>query len=90
MHDLRHYRYHDAARDRLELITSTKYVGAPYFTDTESNTLLVTVIEPRTGRTLDDDLDAFSTRKLEEKELDRMQGRQTIYLGAGKYGERHL
>jgi hypothetical protein len=72
MHDLRHYRPNDAARDCLELITSAKYVGAPYFADTEANILLATVTEPGTGRTLDGDLDAFLEWKL-GKGKDRMQ-----------------
>lgn len=52
-------------------MTETYYIGPPYFSATEADTILHTVDETESGKTLKEPLDKFLVRK-SEKRLESM------------------
>lgn len=62
MYDLRNFRSNAASRARLDAVVSLDYIGQPYFSDAEAETLRNTVVEG--GLILTEALDIFFQQKL--------------------------
>jgi hypothetical protein len=62
MYDLRNFRSNKASRTRLDAVISLDYIGQPYFSDDEAQTLRNTIVEG--GSTLQEALDSFFRLKL--------------------------
>ena len=70
IHDLRFFRSNTTtSRFRLDWVVDTYYIGWPYFSDTEVQQVLHTVVDAKSGKTLQQTLDDFFSKKL-EKRLD--------------------
>jgi hypothetical protein len=65
MYDLRNFRSNKTNRARLDAVISLDYIGEPYFTAEESQTLRGTVVEGK--NTLQNALNTFCTSKLPER-----------------------
>jgi hypothetical protein len=50
--DLRHYRNHDDSATRLACVVDTSYIGLPYFTTREADTIKHMVVSYKTGEQL--------------------------------------
>jgi predicted AAA+ superfamily ATPase len=70
MYDLRAFRSNSDSRSRLDSVVSTYYIGEPYFSVSEAERVLHTIIE---GRTLKDTLNEFFEKKLEKRLEGRMK-----------------
>jgi hypothetical protein len=76
MYDLRNFRSKEASRARLDTVISLDYIGPPYFTDAEAQTLRSTTIDG--GKSLQDILEAFFNQKLEAR-LERRANSEYDY-----------
>jgi hypothetical protein len=73
VYDLRNFRSSENSRNRLDSVVDTYYIGLPYFSATEADTILHTIVDIETGKTLKELLDDFFAQKLEKRIKSRMK-----------------
>ncbi|EFQ94047.1 hypothetical protein CFE70_000324 [Pyrenophora teres f. teres 0-1] len=74
IYDLRNFRSNEKSRNRLDNVVDTHYIGSPYFSAAEADTILRTIGDhEKEDKTLKELLDDFFTQKLEKRLNSRMR-----------------